>query len=193
VPRDSDDTRDQPRDARGGAGSSEPLPGGWSLDVSGPVRSVSCARGPTAPRSNLPRGDIGWQLISQLSLNYLSIAGEDPQRAAAALRGLLLHHGAPQDNHWRKQVEGLRAVRARQVTRRLPFAGPLAYGLGVAIDIEVDELSYQGASAFLMGSVLDCFLARQATVNSFTQVTLSSLSRGTLMTWPPRVGRAALI
>ncbi|MBK6851461.1 MAG: type VI secretion system baseplate subunit TssF [Burkholderiales bacterium] len=189
-----DAQREAQRDGRASNGTTATTsPGGWTLDLPGPVRSVSCQRGPTPPRSRLPQGDIGWQLISQLTLNYLSIAGEDPQRAAAALRGLLIHHGAAQDANWRKQVEGLRSVRARQVTRRLPFAGPLAYGLGVAIDIEVDELAFQGASAFLMGAVLDRFLARQAAINSYTEVRLSSISRGAIMSWPPRVGSAALI
>ncbi len=166
---------------------------GWTLDLPGPVRGASCLRGPTAPHARLPRGDIGWQLISQLTLNYLSIAGEDPQRAAASLRSLLIHHGAADDAGWRKQVEGLRAVSAQPVTRRLPMPGPLAYGLGVAIEVTVDELAFQGGSAFLMGCVLERFLARQASINSFTQLRLIAPGRGTLMTWPPRVGSAALI
>jgi type VI secretion system protein ImpG len=44
-----------------------------------------------------------------------------------------------------------------------------------------------------MGAVLDRFLARQAAINSFTEVRLSSISRGAIMSWPPRVGSAALI
>lgn len=71
--------------------------------------------------------------------------------------------------------------------------GPLAYGLGVAIDVTVDELAFQGGSAFLMGCVLERFLARQASINSFTQLRLIAPGRGTLMSWPPRVGSAAVI
>jgi type VI secretion system protein ImpG len=75
----------------------------------------------------------------------------------------------------------------------LPFAGPLTFGSGVAVTVEVDELAFQGGSAFLFGSVLERFFARHAAVNSFTETTLRSTTRGELMRWPPRCGVAPLL
>ena len=45
-------------------------------------------------------------------------------------------------------------------TRRPPVAsaGPLAFGRGLEIAVQVDELAFEGASAFLLGSVLDRIL-----------------------------------
>ncbi len=167
--------------------------GAWRLDAPGPVRGVECLRGPTRPVQRLPQGDVGWALISQLTLNYLSIAGEEPQRAAAALRSLLMLQGPAKDDGWRHMAEGVLAVQARQVTRRLPFPGPLTFGAGVQIELEVDELAFQGRSAFLLGSVLDRFFTRQAGINSFTELLLRSAARGAIFHGRPRIGAAPLL
>jgi type VI secretion system protein ImpG len=165
----------------------------WSIDAPGPVQSVECLRGPTRPILRLPQGDLGWALISQLTLNYLSIAGDDPQRAAAALRSLLMLQGPGQETSWRKLAEGIQAVRAKQVTRRLPFEGPLTFGAGVQIELDVDELAFQGRSAFLLGCVLDRFFTRQAGINSFTEMRVRSAARGPIYNGVPRTGTAALV
>ena len=104
---------------------------------------------------------------------------------------MLRLYGPEQDPAWRKQVEGVVALRAIPVTRRLPHRGPLAFGLGVQVEVEVDELAYQGASAFVLGSVLDHYFARQAAINTFTETVLYSTTRGVLARWPARIGAAA--
>ena len=64
----------------------------------------------------------------------------------------------------------------------------MSFGAGVEIVLELDELAYQGSSAFLFASVLECFFARHAAINSFTQLTLRTPQRGEVMRWPPRIG-----
>jgi type VI secretion system protein ImpG len=167
--------------------------GAWSLESAGPAGRIEVLRGPTRPVQRLARGDAGWSLVSLLTLNYLSIAGEDPQRAAAALRSLLALQGPEQDVTWTKQVEGIQSVEARSVVRRLPFPGPLTFGCGVEITVQVDELGFQGSSAFLLGSVLERFFARQASANSFSETVLRSASRGEIKRWPPRIGSHAVL
>ncbi|MBI3380509.1 MAG: type VI secretion system baseplate subunit TssF [Aquabacterium sp.] len=165
----------------------------WGLDATGPVKDVQCLRGPTPVVQRLVRGDVGWSLISQLTLNYLSIAGEDPQKAAAALPSLLSLHGPEGDAGWRKQVDSIRAVTARQVARRLPGPGRLAFGSGVQIDLELDDMGLQGTSIVLLGSVLEHFFARHAAINSFTETRLRTASRGLVMQWAPRMGQSAIL
>ena len=82
----------------------------------------------------------------------------------------------------------MRSLEARTVVRRLPFKGPLSFGTGVEIVLELDELAYQGSSAFLFASVLERFFARHAAINSFIQLSLRTLQRGEVMRWPPRIG-----
>ena len=160
----------------------------WRLEVPGPVGRVQALRSPTSPLRRRPLGELGWSLVNHLGLNHLSLVGETPQHAAAALRTMLGLYAPPGDSGWLRQVEGVQALQARSVVRRLPFAGPLSFGTGVELVLELDELAYQGTSAFLFASVLERFFARHAAINSFTQLTLRTPQRGEVMRWPPRVG-----
>ena len=159
----------------------------WQIDLPGPVSSLQCLRGPTRPVSRQPVGAIGWKLVSQVTQNHLAL-GDSPEIAAAVLRDSLRLYGAPNDVAWGHQADGLRSLQAHNAVRRLPFAGPLSFGTGTELTLEVDEQAFQGSSAFLMGCLLECYLARQAAINSFTQFTLKSVQRGVIKAWPPRVG-----
>jgi type VI secretion system protein ImpG len=165
----------------------------WMLDGAGPAARIETLRGPTRPVQRLARGDVGWAMVSLLTLNYLSIAGEDGARAASALRSLLVLFGPEHDPAGSKQVEGIQSVQARSVVRRLPLPGPLTFGCGVEIDVGVDEMGFQGGSAFLLGSVLERFFARQASANSFCETVLRSATRGEIMRSRPRSGARATL
>lgn len=172
------------------------LPGNattWALDAAGPAGKIETLRGPTRPVQRLARGDVGWSLVSLLTLNYLSIAGDDPKRAAASLRSLLALHGPEQDVAWSKQVESLQWVEAKSVVRRLPFPGPLTFGCGVEVTALVDELGFQGSSAFLLGQVLSQLFARHASTNSFCETVLRSATRGEIYRSKPRIGEKAVL
>ncbi|MBZ8141138.1 type VI secretion system baseplate subunit TssF [Rubrivivax gelatinosus] len=167
---------------------------GWRLDTPGPVQAVQCLAGPTRPIARQASGSLGWQLVAQLTHEHLAL-GEGPAEAeanAAMLRDTLRLHGPGNDLAWQRLVEGVRALKAIRSVRRLPLAGPLSFGSGLALTLQVDEQAFQGASAFLLGSVLEAWLARHASVNSFTQLTLDSAQRGTVMRWPVRMGAGAL-
>jgi type VI secretion system protein ImpG len=158
----------------------------WQLDAPGPITNARCLRGPTRPVTRRTEGDVGWQLVSQLTQHHLS-PGDNPEEAAAALRAALRLYG-PAEDTWVRQTDGLRALHVRTVVRRLPLAGPLSFGSGIAFELEVDEAAFQGASAFLLASVLERFFARHAAINSFTQFTLRGSASGHIKTWPPRLG-----
>ena len=73
-------------------------------------------------------GEILWRLISHLSLNYLSLADSDlplgsdfsdpNQTGAGAMRDLLKIYGHLSEASTRKQIEGLRSIRSKPITRR---------------------------------------------------------------------------
>ncbi len=160
----------------------------WRMESPGPVASVHVMRGPTRPVSRRPIGDLGWQLVSLLTQNHLSLSGETPEHAAAAMRATLQLFGPPLDPVWTRQIDGVRALQVRPTVRRLPFKGPLTFGSGMEIALELDELSFQGSSAFLFASVLERYFSRHAAINSFAQLTLRTAQRGEVKRWQPRVG-----
>ncbi|MBX3635772.1 MAG: type VI secretion system baseplate subunit TssF [Rubrivivax sp.] len=162
--------------------------GDLTLAQTAPVKSIAVIKGPSRPRSPLGDGNVAWKLINQLSLNHLSLTDTDAEQGAAALRAILRLYAPGGDAAAQRQVDGLRSVAIQQVVRRLPMPGPITFGRGAGIRIEVDDLAFEGASAFLLGCVLERFLARHAAINSFTQTRLHSQVRGDILNGRPRCG-----
>lgn len=159
----------------------------FTLADSAPVQAVRCVAGPSRPRASHAHDDKAWRLISQLSLNYLSLAEQG--QGAAALREMLRLYGDAQDPALHLQIEGLREVSAKPCTRRLPMPGPIVFGRGLEITLEFDENAFRGTGVFLLGAVFERFLARYVSLNSFTETVLRSTERGEIMRWKARPGR----
>jgi type VI secretion system protein ImpG len=164
-----------------------------TLEVTAPVRSIRCIRGPTRPYNPLAEGALSWRLISHLSLNHYSLQDTSAEQGAAAIRAMLGLYLSSSDVGVARQIDGIRSLTARPTVRRLAGGGPLAFGRGTDMTVELDELFFQGGSAFLLGSVLERFLARHASANSFTEFTLKTLQRGKIMQWEPRCGTRAIV
>ncbi len=164
----------------------------WRIEASNAITAVRCLSGPTHPVSRLASGHRGWDLVSQLRQNH-SAMGPDAQANASLLRDMLQLWGPPDDAAWLRQSEGLRSVAAQLTSRRLALPGPLCFAQGMALTLTVDESAFQGASAFLLASAIECGLARHAAVNSFSQLSLHSLQRGEIHRWPARSGLGPLL
>ncbi|ATA51998.1 type VI secretion system baseplate subunit TssF [Variovorax boronicumulans] len=161
----------------------------FTLRVSAPVRGVRILRGPSRPYPALAEGALTWRLISHLGLNYLSLTDVDATQGAAALREMLDLYGNLADPAVRRQIQGVRSMALAPVFRRLPEPGPIVFGRGVEIALQIDEVAFSGASPYLFGAVLEQFFSRHVSLNAFTEFALSSLQRGEIARWTPRVGR----
>jgi type VI secretion system protein ImpG len=159
-----------------------------TLDVAAPVTSIRVVAGPSRPYAPLADGAIAWRAISHLSLNYLSLVQSTPQEGAGALRDLLQLYAPEADVSARRQIEGIRSTDVRRVVRRLHGPGPLAFGRGLEITVLVEELAFEGGSAFLLGAVLDQYFSRHVSINSFTETVLRSETRGEINRWVPHWG-----
>lgn len=160
----------------------------FTLETGAPVEAVRCVAGPTPPRPSHAEGETAWRLISHLSLNYLSLIDNDDAQGAAALREMLLLYACDGDTSARRQVEGLRSVDAKPVARRLPGPGPLAFGRGLEVRLTLEEAAFGGRAAFLCAAVIERFLARYVSLNSFTELVLTTEERGEVHRWRPRSG-----
>ena len=176
--------RDLPLQMPVGSGKTD-----FTLESGAPALSVRCISGPTRPHPSSARREIAWQLISHLSLNYLSLADSDDGRGAAALRQLLGLYANLHDPSIRKQIEGLVSIRSRPVHRRISSAGPIAFGRGLELTLTMDEQGFEGTGVFLLGAVLEHFFAKYVSINSFTESVLTTTERGEVMRWPPRIGQ----
>jgi type VI secretion system protein ImpG len=160
-----------------------------TLMSSAPVERISFLVSPTRPTAALAEREMTWRLISHLSLNYLTLTDSSSEQGASALRellGLYARLGAPGAE---AQIDAVQRLKVRAVDRRVPSRGPIVFGRGVQLELEVDEVPFAGVSPWLLGAVLDQFFARHVSVNSFTEMSLRSIQRGAIGTWAPRIGR----
>lgn len=161
----------------------------FTLETGAPVRAIRCVAGPTAPTPSRAEAEVAWSLISHLSLNYLSLINTDPRQGAAGLRDVLMLYANVGEATTRKQIEGVRAVMSRPITRRLPMTGPVTFGRGLEIVLTCDDSAFEGSGVFLLGTLLEQFFAHYVSLNSFTETVLRTTERGEIIRWPARIGQ----
>lgn len=153
-----------------------------------PVSGIRILRGPSRPVPAIPEGEINWRLINQLSLSHRMLTEVSANEAVGHLAMLLSAYKPLGDPAIAKHAQSILAVEVKAVTRRLPGSGPLTFGRGVLMDVTVDESLFSGGSAYLFGCVLDQYLSRHVSINSFTEFRLRSAQRGLISQWAPRFG-----
>lgn len=180
--------RDLPLQMPMGSGKSD-----FSMQKGAPVLSIRSIAGPTKPRSSNANKETAWHLISHLSLNYLSLIDNNEKEGAVALRQLLKLYADYSDASIAKQVDGLLSVSAKSVVRRINSKGPIVFGRGLEITLNFEEAAFEGSGVFLLGAVLEQFLARYVSINSFTETVICSTDRGEIIRWPMRTGKRETI
>ena len=164
----------------------------FSFEDSFPIQGIRCIKGPTRPVAPALEGETPWRLLSHLQLNYLSLVDGDAREGAASLREMLTLYGADPRSPLHKQVEGVISVISRSAICRVPVAGPITFGRGVQVELTLDERAFEGTSILVLATVMERFLARHASINSFVQMVLLSQSRGEVKRWMPRIGLRAI-
>ncbi|MCG6860500.1 MAG: type VI secretion system baseplate subunit TssF [Chromatiaceae bacterium] len=168
-----------------GSGSTD-----FTWDFSGPVDNVRCVSGPSKPRPSPVDGDTHWRLISHLTLNYLSLASGE---GAMALRELLGLYAFLNEDQVRKEIEGVASVASKPVYRRIATNAGSAFGRGLEIALDFDETQFEGTGCFLLGAVLEQFLSKYVSLNSFTETVVRTVDRGEIIRWPMRSGRRQVL
>ncbi|WP_091996337.1 type VI secretion system baseplate subunit TssF [Paraburkholderia lycopersici] len=157
-------------------------------DISAPFRTAGLIRAPSAPRPPLAEREAAWLLIQQLNLNCLPYSDENAASGAHGLRDVLRLFNAPGDTRFARQIDSLTGLAARPVNRRLPGNDGIMFGRGIECSLTVDERGFDGHSPYLLGLILEHYLARNVPAHSFTQTVLYSQQRGRIATWPVRMG-----
>lgn len=174
-----------------------------TLETGDPVKAVSLLapfRRPRASlRSALPSGatnesridDLTWRWISQLSLNHLSLAAEDKDdEPLLALLRLYSDRGDPSlERHGRSIL----SVKSRAVVERLGIPGPLCFGHGTELILEIDEQLLTGGSELLLSALLAQLFARHAGLNSFVRTITRLTHSQKEVAWPMTHGTRTLI
>jgi|LakMenEpi03Aug12_release.lakeMendotaPanAssembly.Ray.scaffolds.fasta_scaffold40855_3 type VI secretion system protein ImpG len=165
---------------------------------------LRCIAGPTPPRPAVMdmeaaeshrsvSGPLHWRLISYLTLGFLGIDSRGSRDGGAALREMLSLFADTSNPLVERQLQGIVSVASRPIARSIQRAGAFHAARGTEVTLHFDERAFEGSGVILIGAVLDRFLAEYASVNSFTQVVISSQQRGVLKTFAPRTGQGPLL
>lgn len=160
----------------------------FTIESSAPLRAVRCIDGPTMPAPSHAEGETAWRLISHLSLNYLSLIDDDRQQGGAALKDLLRLYCNAGDVDGQRQIEAVRSISSESIARRLPVPGPICFGRGLQVTVELDDGAFEGVGVFALGAVLEQFFAMHVSINGFTETRIKTPARGMVMQWPARGG-----
>ena len=167
------------------------LDGSWGeLDLeTGALVRTRVLSGPTPVHRCESSGGLQWRLISHLSLNHLSLI----EGGIDALREILRLYNPAATHASAGQIEGLTGVRSFRKVAHLDSQHGIVFCQGLAIDLEMDESRFTGAGAFLLASILEHFFGLYCSVNSFTQLRVSTQQRkGIVWQWPIRSGEQAV-
>ena len=157
----------------------------------------------TSPQPAHSYGEHSWRLISQLSLNYLSLTDKSNSKENVnTLKEMLRLHipaFAPSDSGKSKYIienqinRGIHDLETKQIVRQLIIEGRAAYARGLEITVTLEEEAFEGGSAFLFGAVLEQFFAKYVSINSFTQTIIKTIEREEIMKWPIRTGKSPIL
>ena len=174
-----------------------------TMDSGDPVQKVELVGRIRPPRPSLPAvlpkdsggesrlDDLSWRLIGQLSLNFLSLAeGGD---GAEPLRALLMLYADRGDPEIARHARAIARVGSHPVVERLPIAGPICFGHGVAIDLSVDADVLTGYSRLALTALLDQLFARHAGINSFVRTRARLVQTQEDVSWPMTPGNRSMI
>jgi type VI secretion system protein ImpG len=155
---------------------------------------VECLSPPTPTlRPALGRG-AAWRLISHLNLNHLSLTAPDENDTAAALREVLRLYDGVDVPETRARIESITGLSSRRIVARAGGAAAGGFCRGVEVTLKLDESKFGDRGGYLFAAIVERFLALYCSINSFSQLIVTSNQREReWCRWPPRAGEQALL
>jgi len=162
----------------------------FEMDGAAAMKRIVALRKPTAPiRPALGKSAL-WRLVSHLSLNYLSLV----EGGKTALQEILRLYDVGRTAYSQNVIQSILDIQSHPHFTRLISERGVSFARGVRIEMEIDEDQFTGGGAFLFGSVLERFFGMSASLNSFTQLSITTPQRKEkLHEWQPRSGRRPVV
>lgn len=170
------------------------IPAGETLQVDGviPPTTITCLEQPTFEIPPSLDGESQWRLISQLSLNHLSLSGTE--KSVLALKEILQLYSGLNKSKSHPEITSLQNVEYTPVMRRKGNEAWRGFIQGLSISLTMDEPPFSGQGGFMLASVLNEFFSLYVSLNSFTELTLlSTHSDGIWKRWPAQIGSQPLL
>lgn len=162
----------------------------FEMEGSVPMKRIVVLRKPTAPVRPALGKSVLWRLVSHLSLNYLSLVEDGKD----ALQEILRLYDVGRTAYSQNVIQSILEIKSRPSFARIVSDNGISFARGLRIEMGIDEDQFSGGGAFLFASVLERFFALAASLNSFTQLSVTTPQRKEgLYEWQPRSGQRLLV
>jgi type VI secretion system protein ImpG len=145
-----------------------------------------------APTASFPPPldqDFLWKLISNMSLNYLSLTDTRALKVILQTYDLPRYHDRQAHNISQRRLDALRSV-SHEAVDRMHRGLPIR---GLRVDLNIDPSGFVSrGDMFVFASALNEFFALYASLNSYHELRVTS-TQGDVYLWPPRMGQQALL
>jgi type VI secretion system protein ImpG len=145
---------------------------------------------PTPPYRPVLDGSLQWTLISNLSLNYLSLLSAEPLKAIVRAYDFAALHDIQQARATRKRLNGIGEATTTPVD--VLMKGLPVRGLKTCLKLDQSAFLCEG-DLYLFATVLSHFFALYASINSFHQLDVINVTNNEHHSWPMLKGRQPVI
>jgi type VI secretion protein, VC_A0110 family len=162
----------------------------YPTDSSPPFAEFKNITIPTQALRPVLDGSLLWMLISNLSLNYLSLLSKDALSCvltAYDFRALVDRQAERVGKQRLNAIEDIQSKPMDKLLRGMPVRG-----LQSTIYLNQDGFGSEG-DLYLFGTVLSHFFSLYASINSFHELTIINTTNNETYTWQTRVGKQPLI
>ncbi|EKO3792074.1 type VI secretion system baseplate subunit TssF [Vibrio metschnikovii] len=161
-----------------------------STDSSPPFATFSNITIPSQSLRPVLDGSLLWVLISNLSLNYLSLLSKDALSSVLRAYDFRALVDRQAERVARLRLEGIQKIESQPVDKIL--RGLPVRGLQSTIHIDQNCFGSEG-ELYLFGTVLSHFFALYASINSFHELIVINASNQEKYTWGTQTGMQPLI
>ncbi len=171
----------------------EQLPTAAELQIeeTPPITSIRCLDKPVPPLYAPTDGETLWRLISQLSVNQLSLTGPD---APSILKETLKLYAGPNRFQAEREIDTISSITCNPVVRRVGHDAWRGFVKGIQVNLTVEEDAAIVNAPFLLGTVLHRYLGLHVSLNSFVELTIhKSQNPADRIQWHPLPGEKTLL
>ncbi|MDH0648584.1 type VI secretion system baseplate subunit TssF [Pseudomonas sp. GD03858] len=161
-----------------------------NTEATPPLASYRNIRRPTRAYRPVLDGQLQWSLISNLSLNYLSLLSAQPLKAVIGAYDFAALHDIQQARATGKRLDGIGEAHTEPLDwliKGLPIRG-----LRTRLKLDQKAFLCEG-DLYLFSCVLSHFFALYASINSFHRLEVINTTNNEHYTWPLLTGRQPLI
>ncbi len=137
-------------------------------------------------------GSLQWQLISQLSLSYLSLSSDEV--SLKALKETLRLYAKNADGYNNQAIDAIINMKCTPVMRRIRKDAARGLVKGINVTLTLDDNQFVQQDITLFSSILSHFFGLYTTINSFTELSVKKLNEEQIWkTWKPVAGDQQLL